>query len=287
MKLKQYLKEFQDQEQFSKKGRVNKITIDDARDMLQRRCKKALNDFMNGDFIQRYTSTARSTDFGFLDSSKTPARLSRNTLNYYTLIINDDPIWKAYPRRQVIASLIKDKKDPTQDSGILTIFPFDETKVGFCNSEDMWDSWPYLRKAKINARRFNEFIKICITFNHRSAPTAYDFSLSEFKKACKIFDQVVKKHPERFTDLLENFPDGFMHSVKTLKDYDGDFYKFVMKYYNPNGFKLGQPGSYVGRKWCEIWLDGPAIFINQAYTKGFIDRMRIGQDLGDLDYDDD
>ena len=259
MKLKHYLTEFQ--EEF-KGSRVQNITSQEAVGMLKSKCKKAIQQWEEGTYIRRWTSTASKIEAGFLDASKMPPRLSRNTLNYYTNIINDDPMWKQYPRRQVIASLRKTKnvtKNPTD----FVVFPFDTTKVGICSHDDMWSSFSELGKIGITANRYNDFIERLLN-DGKSYGETFDSSLSVFKKACKKFDKEVKADPNYIEDLKEHFKSIGLSSyeIDTLKSYKGDLYKSILYYYNPKGFKVAKPGSLKGKPNSEVWFEGPAVYIN-------------------------
>ena len=93
MKLKQYLYEFQ-QDVDTDKSRVKPLENTEAFKILKTKCERAFAEYTEtGRHIQRY-ATGRKPDFGTMDASKMPPRLSRNTLNYYTLVINDDSIWR-------------------------------------------------------------------------------------------------------------------------------------------------------------------------------------------------
>jgi hypothetical protein len=276
MKLTNYLKEFQDQGKFSSKGRVNVLKPHEAAGMLQRKCKKAISEYKKGNYIKRWSSNASKIPYGYLDASKTPPRLSRNTLNYYTLIINDDPIWKAFPRRQVIATIMT--TSPVVDNSTeWVIFPFDGVKIGVCQIDDMWDSFSKLKDIGISANRYNKFIIKMLNLGSRNPTGSFDKSLTEFKKACKVTDKWIKEQGlENIKEVF--FSSGMNRSLKTLDNYNGDYYKSILDYYNPSSFKLISPGSYTTAKdYNEVWLEGSAIYVNSAEVEIFINNLLRGK----------
>ena len=265
MRLTQYLTEFQDTESQTK-SRVKKIDITKAQDILKSKCKKAVVDFLtHGVHIQRYANDARNIEYGFLDASNLPPRLSRNSQNYYTLIINDDPSWKGYPKRQIIGTLRKNNMETS--SSVWHIFPFDGVKVGIVPSDDIWDSFSILRsEVGVMARRYNEFIALMLNYGNNNIARTYDKSLAEFKKACKATDKwIASVEGGLETIKMTSFPNLDL-SKKSLNNYNGDYYKSILHYYNPKGFNISTPGSMTGKDGYEVWLDGPAVYLNSIVS---------------------
>jgi hypothetical protein len=84
--------------------------------------------------------------------------MSLNTANYYTLIINNDPSWSAFPKRNVIAST--EPRNPYP--GTYVLLPYDGTKIGVCLSYDIWMSFhtiPAFDVAEFN-RNINGLLRI-------------------------------------------------------------------------------------------------------------------------------
>lgn len=260
---KHILKEFQRDVDYQS-TRIKPIKGVQAITLLKTMCKKSYNDYLKtGAHIQRFTSTAAQTEYGIMDASKMPDRLSRNTLNYYTQIINHDSTWKNYPRRQVIATYMSSEMGiDTTNYASFIIFPYNNTKIGICQTDDMWDAFPRLNKVRTNARSYNKFINKVL--NGGSQGTAYDKSLSEFKGRCKKFDESIGG-VKGIKDIQNYYFDiGAPGSAKTLDTYDGDFYKNILRYFNPKGFKMGIGGGGPANDYNEVWFDGPAVFINMA-----------------------
>lgn len=269
MKFQQHIDEYQIDVNYES-TRLKSIKLTDAPEILISNCKKALLQFQKSKYIERWSPTAMQTDVGFLDSTKLPPRLSRNTQNYYTRIINDDPLWKGYPRRQVICTLRKGR-EVQPDTVKFIIFPYDSTKIGVCSTDDMWDSFARLRTYRLAARRYNDFIERL--FNGGSKGPNYDKSLEQMKSRCKKFDKAVDGD---ISDMYQHYIDtGYTKSVQTLKEYKGDLYKNILYFYNPQGFKIATASTLSGHNMAEVWFEGPAIFINSSQVKGIIDKVTL------------
>jgi len=268
MRFKKQIREFQKDVDY-KLTRIKSIEDIQAVSIVKTMCRKSYNNYIiSGEHIQRYSSTASQTKYGILDASRMPDRLSRNTLNYYTQIINHDPIWKNYPRRQVIATYMETgQRIDTTNPTAFVIFPYDYTKVGICKSDDMWDSFPELTKLRLNARSYNQFINKLL--NGGQAGKAYDSSLTEFKKRCKQFDKEVGG-VKGIKDIQDYYISVGRNIVsKTLDTYNGDLYKNILHYYSPTGFKLGVGGGGPAKNYNEVWFDGPAVFVNMTEIDDF------------------
>lgn len=270
MKLQHYLKEYQ--EKHESDTRLNSISANQVAILLKTKASKAWKQYIDkGTSIERWTGSVQRTPLGFLDASKMIDRLSRNTENYYTHIINNDPSWSKYPRRQVIGAL------RLTDHGFggtrYKIFPFDSTKVGVAPTDDIWDSFPELRKAGINPRRYNEFINKLL--NGGSSGYSYDTTFEQFKDRAKEFDKSIKD--DNIKDIQQYYRDqGSLKSAETLDTYDGDLYKHILKYINPKGFKLRKPGNLSGNDMAEVWFEGPAVFISSQLIDEIEDKMGEG-----------
>lgn len=85
-----------------------------------------------------YRGMRTKSDYSLLDPSKFETRQSANTSNHYTLFINNHPMWKDYPKREIICST---DEGYAEDYGDLhLILPENGAKIGICSAEDIWDS---------------------------------------------------------------------------------------------------------------------------------------------------
>ena len=179
MKFKNYITEFRTADE--SKSRVKKISEEKAIKLLTTKHKDSLSAYYKDNYLTRYAGRVVNNKFGYANTKTMPPRLSMNTLNYYTLIINDDPTWKAYPRRQIIGSA---KGDVFGDTWYM--FPENGMKIGVCKYEDIWDSF---HNVSGMANEFNNFISTLLEWGTQVNNAKYDSTLKEFKRGCKVFDK--------------------------------------------------------------------------------------------------
>jgi hypothetical protein len=116
--------------------------VQKAIDLLNAHCKDALWMLHNNTPIWRGFSHAPNLLFQMIDTSKTE-RVSENTSNYYTAILDNNPKMAKYPKRSRSLICSMDRHDAEAfASGNLSAFaiiPFDGTKIGAVNEADMWN----------------------------------------------------------------------------------------------------------------------------------------------------
>ena len=288
-RLQEYLVLSEFQEEKEDVSRVKKISDIQAKKMLEEKCSDALKAYKKGggfkktgNFISRITMTAKTMSYGFLDTSKMKPRMSLNTLNYYTLIINNE--WGTkWPKRQVIGTAgVYSENRMVGDTWI--IFPFNGVRVGVCNKRDMWDSFNVLKRKGVTANRFNDYIHNLLN-THRASGQPYDKSIEEFKMGCLDFDEWVRKALKEedadfdspaYKELIElvEYKTDSKHNWFMKEYYPAAghrLYNSISEVYNPSGFKLLKAGGKLPTKQNEVWFDGPALFVNVRDVEDFIE----------------
>lgn len=282
-KFYKHINEWQEERDIST---VKTLDTQKAYDMIQKKCGNAIKAFNNGIYILRSTRTANNMDIGFSDSTKLPARMSRNTLNYYTHIINDDSTWSGYPRRQVIATGFTGGFQSFGIKSNFTVFPFDNVVIGECLHSDIWFSFPRLiQLGRMEAQEFNEFIHWLLNKPGGGAGVRpFDNSLKEFRTACRRFDSWITNmkseegpsfDESEAWDLLASTAASQLTSSeevyrKFFDFYKGSLYGSILYFYSPDAFKKFKIGKPF-KKNSEIWFDGPAIYVNETITLAFVD----------------
>ena len=286
--LQAYLINEYQEEEVSKSGpRGKTLTHDEAFEIIDTKCRNTWEKFeFQTSWMSRITYSGRD-DFSFMDTTSMPARMSKNTENYYTQIINKDPSWSKFPRRQVIATA--GYRGHSAGNNIYTIFPYDGTNIGICPSTDIWVSFKLLGdNAKyVHASNFNTFISVMLNSIGKSiVPKVlkkYDKSLAQFKTKCKEFDkwynavdekdkitQKITKglNREMLVTALE-FADMAWFLDNIYPKSSNNLYKALVKVFSPNGFKTGKSGSVnlPVQKGSEVWFDGAAVLVDSVLAQ--------------------
>lgn len=242
MKFKGYLTE----------GRTSKISKDTALDLIKKNCGQITEIYKSGSlFITRDIWGDFKDKYGFVDPRKGQPRVSANTYNYYTLLIDDVlPAWKKYPKRSksIICSL-----DDTY-VGKYLVFPFDRCKIGITQVKDFW--WSFNKTLESNLDRLVTYL--------------YRFLLDDFKdgqKLKKVLETITKdKAPAFFREFDRWNSDNVMEIMEHILD--------------PKANKIAVGNIKTVKKYKsseerEVWIgNGPSVLIDTDVV------TNIGNELG-------
>jgi len=144
MRLKQYITE----------SRSKSMRMDDAINAIKTHCKQSVKKYKQG--IRIYRGIDVYEQFLFVDPLKYE-RVSANTSNYYTVINDNSPYWKKYPKRSRSIICGSDWDISTVYGTVYHVFPYDNAKIGICSQSDYWDSFPKVRYYNMSdMSAFNE-----------------------------------------------------------------------------------------------------------------------------------
>ena len=139
----------------SKKPEFKVEEVADAVQILNAHCKNALWMLKNDTPLFRgeknLASEIAKAGFVTVDTSAT-VRKSQNTSNYYTMIFDNHPEMKDFPKRSRSFIGSTDQHTSTGFSGydgggkVFRMIPYDDAKIGLCPGYDMW---------AINVRLYN------------------------------------------------------------------------------------------------------------------------------------
>ena len=262
-KFKQYL---------ISEGRGKNISGREAVENIKRNCNKTLGLYKKGgNVILRGVND--SGTYSLVDPSKGEPRMSANTFNYYTLMMDNLDSWKEYPKRsKSIICEINEFKNCNVISGYgkpHIVFPFDKCKIGVCSDIDLWYSFPEVGSLY----DFNEAIHSLL--KRFSTPNI------KYQKNWKLLINFLESlHIEDFIEVwnYSNLAD------IVVKSRWGSIEDFLNKVMNPesNGFKLIKPGNNLTHSVSECWVgDGPSILI--AIDEKYINNV---YDFNDFWYED-
>jgi hypothetical protein len=216
------------------------LDIDQAIDIFKKNCKKSLPNLEHNHVYYKGFHDVTMPNLCTVNTTDTE-RESENTLNYYTVILDNNPMMSAFPKRSRSFVCTTNKETAHGYGNVFVVIPFDDCKIGAVNKEDIWRSRPNLYNEASRINVFNElfhFLKI--------EPT-----IEGFKK----FDQNVKdKESEEYHLLNKHFPDvgdGYKH-----------FLKDIWKAYSPKelGFSVIEPGDV--NTMGEVWIAGKVLLIH-------------------------
>lgn len=243
MKFKQYL---------LNEGRSKTISEKEAYDLLTKNCMEAVKKWKEGKRI--YRAVNNNSNFLFIDPSGS-LRTSYFTSNHYTLIINNHPMWKKFPKRQIICSGGSGERAMNHGySPPYYVFPYDGAKIGVCPADDIWESFEELRSFNIYDLNF---------FNNLMDST---FNLPDDN--WNMFEMEAEN-----INVRDEFP------KHALRDYfntlNVSLFDFITKMLDPklNNFKLQKISNYNvnPNENLEVWTDSKCILADFDGAEGIIE----------------
>ncbi len=266
-------------------SRTQSIDEDKWIEITKKNCQKHIKGLKSGSVPGIYRGIGNFSDqFGMVDPTKGRPRVSANTSNHMTLLIDNLPSWKGYPKRS--QSIICTTRAKTAQAygwnGFYQVYPFDRCKIATAPAPDIWYSF---KESMENVSEFNDILKL---------NTVDASSFSNLKKS--MVDVYEKGTRSQFSHLigLEVDPDEekvdstvrlvarsvskmYGREMPVLNQYVVDHLKSI--YYRKKGisimnrfdnqlspktnkFKLGPPTS--SHKANEVWIGEAPIMIVSA-----------------------
>ena len=204
-------------------------------------------------------------------------RTSKNTNNFYTGLIDKLPSWSDYPKRS--KSIICSTKDWAAKSfgNVLRVFPQNGAKIGICNNNDFWESFPVV-KRRIKLYSMDDFNSL---FTNIFADTSKELGKMSRDLTGEIYDSFMEtlnnwvsksrmieqlKTSDYFTEKLRNI---VVDDVE--ENFKGDWEEYFDTLLNPvdNGFKLQTIETYYteSQDGLEIWTDAVSLMISDTYAQ--------------------
>lgn len=251
MRLNTYLNEVVANNQLDEESTLNVLSSSCSSN--RKHCK-----IFRGDSKFKYKTKASPF---FLFPKDRGERKSAHTYNHYTLLIDNLPCWKDYPKRSksLICSSDVDRAQSavksTSIDQVLTLIPFDGSVVGICPKYDIWDGWK-------NVAAWGFELSSAQMYGFNSFLHTYMFIKdSELLRSLSMsFESIITKHSWRFGQLQDKY-----EAVKNDYNSLGDWLSEVLDP-RKNGFSFTTSLSSIPAK-REVWFDGSAIGYFYSATK--------------------
>ena len=215
-------------------------------DIIQTQCSEAVACAKKGNIL--YKGFTILDEYAFrIDPSK-KARVSANTSNYYTLLMDNLPVWKDYPKRSRSLICSTNKSGANCFGTTYAIFPVNGSRIGICPKEDMWDIL-FVNKHSIDG--MNEFYN--------------DSGISD-----KSYEQFITSMFQKKDVLEQNFYPycpSVSHDIMNTKS-EAELISVLNKWYDPTRlkFKLTTTANIPSsKKTREVWTDGKSYALHTGY----------------------
>jgi hypothetical protein len=129
-------------------GRTKTITEDEFIKNVKNECYDILRVYNKNPKNFYYRGVSNNNRFSYIEP-KNFERKSANTDNYYTLLMDNLPDWKNYPKRSKSIVFTNDREMAVSYGNCYILFPKNGAKIGIASDSDLWSSFPQLKKFDI------------------------------------------------------------------------------------------------------------------------------------------
>lgn len=239
-------KQFLSEKAVSKQPVYKPVHVKKAIQLLNTHAKDALWMLHKNQPLYRGDNNAKLGDTGFalVDTAATK-RQSQNTSNYYTVIFDNHPEYKDFPKRSrsfICSTKYDDAKGFGYNSTNIVI-PFDGVRIGAVNEDDMWMTDVRFLGRLFSVSDLNDYWR--------------DLGLSPSMASFKAFGKSLK-NPN--SESSRCFKDTFgSEKYDAVKD---NFFDTVMSMYSPKmtGHTVHTTANFYGIE-GEVWVGGKVMMI--------------------------
>jgi len=218
-------------------GRTQSIDEDTTVDLIRTHCKKNYKKLFKNDSSVRIYRGIKTFGpiYGYIDSDKGVPRVSANTSNFMTLLMDNLPSWNGWPKRSKSIICATSTGISGNYGTNYTVIPYDDALIGVCSDDDLWNSFSTITcVAEFNASLKKIFLSNGIT--------RADSDWNTFKKS------LIKIENGQFLSWMMMF----FGSKPFINNFDIELDPKI------NGFEMGINNLSTFK---EVWIQGKCILL--------------------------
>jgi hypothetical protein len=243
-----------------KPPQYNKLSSIRAIEFLNARCQNALWMLALNKPLFRGDNVAY--DFAMVDTSKT-TRVSENTTNFYTLILDNNPSMADFPKRSRSFIGTVDYYRAEQYGQPFIMIPADDAKIGVVGSEDIWDA------------RINFFERRRTMYVLNSLYEQLDLDDIDINSFYKLDRRLKQDDPEKVDKFYEALSIALSLNEEQLellrsKNAHREFMESIFNAYSPaeTGFKWYYTSNMPKNLYdTEVWVSGEVLVMSEEEWK--------------------
>jgi len=246
-------------------GRTQKITHNKFTSDVIDKCSDILINYRkNKRYI--YRGIDSNDIFGYVKPSNFTRESAYAWKNYYTLLLDNLPSWKDYPKRSksIITSTDDDYAEGFGGS-LYVVFPVNNAKLAVAPSSDIWSSFNYFDNYGLfDLNDLNYLIYDTLEYNYSIIKNK---NVDTWKKLENILkDERIKV---RKKTTRKKYP------------YDKTLWDAIVPFMDPkkNGFKIISPKNTIPKGDHEMWTDADCYVLREDYLKGVLEGIFDDEDL--------
>lgn len=273
-------------------SRMKEISNDEALRLVKTKCSNYLATISKLPHIVRGIEYDRG-DFAIGDPTDS-VRVSRNTTNEYTLLLDNLPSWKEYPKRSnsfICGTAGNRGYVKGFGSYLYYVFPYNNTTIGVCPNEDLWQSFHAHGQEKWSDIIQSEYMQgfelsyVSYWLNRVMNKFGIDYNEIDFNSFKKAAAELYKKMKEEVEQKKDEMSEEQME--KNIY-YIGSFYRLTSKYKSifsfleevihpkkNNFFTTNETGiAEFSNEAREIWFSNKAIFVEYFKIDDFMEQLK-------------
>lgn len=141
--------------------RTKYVGKEDAIKVIRAKCKKHVKAITSGNRPHIYRGIqGYHENYGIVDIGSEDDRRSKNTTNHMTLLMDNLPSWKSYPKRSQSIICSTNSSNASSYGSLYMVYPTDQCNIGVCPASDIWDGFfKAFGGYRIDVPAWNNYLK--------------------------------------------------------------------------------------------------------------------------------
>jgi len=241
-----------------KEIRSKMLTEQEAIDIINKNCSIILDKYKRHPDWKIYRGLKLAGNWIFTDPAKGQPRHSKGRIgDYYTLLMDNLPNWKKYPKRSRSIICTTSQRDAKTYGSVYVVFPFNNANFGVCQDSDIWLGF---KNSIGNLRIFVRDLKNILETTLSKSNLKFDKDWNTLTKAFKESEEYIKsdKIPDTILNSYKQNFHNWINDIGNGKTYINTF----MNYMSPskNKFALTKDPTNVTRG-RELWTDSKCVLV--------------------------
>jgi hypothetical protein len=189
-------------------------------------------------------------------------RKSSNLENYYTLLIDNDPAWSAFPKRSKSIICATSADVAAEYGTVYVVYPRNNAKIAVCPSSDIWNAFTF--NSELDLPSFIRSLRQISKLINNPLP---DDNWKDFYAALLTIEKRIRTLTDGkfnvfirqfvYTDYAGSRLRSILNSIRTAKNVS--FKQELFKLLSPQKFKIIKPGQDLPSEGNEVWTDSESI----------------------------